>query len=199
MNHWIRFLAVGAAYGVAFIVFRQAFPFSLTSPWFVGVAMICFLGLASVVPPAARLRMPHALRRIRAWETESAIYRSLRVPAFGGLLRHTPLRLLNRGVYLGTGARDAARLSTQLEAAEASHFWDAMLVGPYVVYAAVQGAWDTAAWFSLAQVLVNAYPMMHLRLSRGRLDRLATRGDRLLARRPNSTRAGQRGATQMQR
>jgi phosphatidylserine/phosphatidylglycerophosphate/cardiolipin synthase-like enzyme len=79
---------------------------------------------------------------------------------------------VNRDVYLGVGARDFAKLSARLEAAEASHFGDAVLVRPYMVHIAFQGPWSTLLWFSLAQVLVNADPMMHLRLSHARLDRL---------------------------
>jgi len=172
---WVRFLAVAAAYSVAFLLFRWAAPLSLESPWFVCTAMVCFLGLAAVARPVVSIRMPRSLRRIRAWEVEGGFYRFLRVPAFGMLLRRTPLRLLNRDVYLGGGARDTVMLSVQLEAAEASHFWAALLVVPYMVHVWLQGAWSAVFWVSLAQVLVNAYPVMHLRLTRWRLDRLAAR------------------------
>jgi len=100
------------------------------------------------------------------------------------LLRQTPLRLLNRDVHPGAAARDAVRLSAQLEAAEASHFWDAVLVLPYMVQVSVQGWWTTVMWFSLAQVLANAYPVMHLLLTRYRLDRFA------LKKSPHSHRIG---------
>lgn len=173
LRDWTRFLAVAAAYSVAFLSLRRAVPFRLESPWFVFVAMICFLGLTFVARPVVPIRMPRFLRRIQAWEVESGFYPRLGLPAFGRLLRRTPLRLLNRDVYLGAGTRDPAKLSVQLEAAEASHFWDAVLVVPYMVHVSLMGAWSTLLWFSLAQVLVNAYPIMHLRLTRHRLDRLA--------------------------
>jgi len=44
-----------------------------------------------------------------------------------------------------------------------------------MVHAWRLGAWRALFWVSLAQVLVNAYPVMHLRLARHRLDRLASR------------------------
>jgi hypothetical protein len=168
----LRFLAVAAAYVAAFVLIRRAVPFSLTSPWFVLVAMICFLGLAAMAGPLVKVRMPRPCRRIRAWEVEKGVYRRLGVPAFGRLLRRTPLRQLNTNVYLGDRSRDAAALVAQLEAAEASHFWDAMLVLPYMAYAGVTGAWMTLLGFTFAQVVVNAYPVMHLRMTRSRLSRL---------------------------
>jgi hypothetical protein len=173
LRDWLRLLAVAAAYSIAFFLFQRAAPLSLVSPWFVCAAMICFLGLAFVARPVVRIRMPRSLRSLRAWEIEGGFYRTLGVPVFGMLLRRTPLRLLNRDVYLGVRARDAAEVSAQLEAAEASHFWAAVLVVPYMVYASLRGAWSALFWVSLAQVLINVYPIMHLRLTRCRLDRLA--------------------------
>ncbi len=172
---WIRLLIVAAAYGVAFLLIRRAMPFSLESPWFVCIAMICFLGLAFTAHPVVSIRMPRSLRAIRHWEARGRFYRALGVPAFGMLLRRTPLRLFNRDVYLGVGARDYAELSTRLEAAEASHCWAAVLVVPYMVRACMLGRWSALFWVSIAQVLVNVYPVMHLRLARSRLDRLASR------------------------
>lgn len=172
---WMPFLAVAAGYGLAFVAFQRLMPFSVMSPWFVWVAMVCFLGLAAVARPVVRIRMPRSLGRIRAWEVEGGFYRILGVPAFGRLLRRTPLRLLNRDVYLGIRGRETAELMAQLKAAEASHFWDAVLVLPYMIHVGRQGKWSTVFWFSVAQVLVNAYPIMHLRLTRYRLNRLASK------------------------
>lgn len=175
---WLRLLAVAAAYGIALVAARRVLGFSLASPWFVCVAMVCFLGLAFMTRPVVQLRMPRPLRGIRAWETPRGFYRLLGVARSGRVIRRTPLRLLNRDVYLKAGPREMPRLKADLEAAEASHFWAAVLVVPYMVYAAVRGAWSALFWVSLAQVLVNAYPIMHLRLARGRLDRLATKKER---------------------
>jgi hypothetical protein len=170
---WIRLLAVAAAYIVAFFLFRRAAPLRLDSPWFVLVAMICFLGLAFVAQPLLMLRMPPPLRALRPWEIEGRLYRALGVPRYGSLLRRTPLRLFNRDVYLRTGDRDAARVGAELEAAEASHFWAAVLVLPYMIHAARTGAWDALAGISFAQLAINVYPIMHLRLSRYRLTRVS--------------------------
>jgi hypothetical protein len=174
-GEWTRLLAVVVAYCVTFLLYRRAVPGGSTSAWFVFVAMICFLGLAFVARPVVPLRVPGPLRTVRSWETEGRIYRALGVPAFGTLLRQTPLRLLNTQVYLTDCGRDGAALTALLEAAEASHLWAGILVVPYLAYACIQGAWETVFWFSVAQVLVNAYPIAHLRLARHRVDRLVRR------------------------
>ena len=172
---WIPLLAVAAGYAASFFLIRRFMPFSLASPWFVVVAMICFLGLAFVAQPLVMIRMPGPLRTIRAWEAEGGLYRRLRVPAFGTLLRRTPLRLFNRDVYLPGGLRDKARVGAEVEAAEASHFWAAALVAPYMVYLSLRGTWIPLFWVSLAQLLINVYPVMHLRLTRHRLERIVSR------------------------
>jgi hypothetical protein len=164
-------LAVAAGYAVAFLGAQAVIPFRLTSPWFVLVAMICFLGLAFVAQPLLMMRMPRPLRALRAWEIEGRLYRTLGVHAFGSLLRRTPLRLFNRDVYLRQGVQETARVVAELEAAEASHFWAAVLVLPYMIHAARSGAWDALLGISLAQLAINVYPVMHLRISRHRLVR----------------------------
>ena len=167
--------AVAAGYVAAFLAIQRVVPFDLASPWFVVVAMICFLGLAFVAQPLVMIRMPRPLRAIRAWEREGVVYRALGVPAYGRLLRRTSLRLFNRDVYLHDGLRDTRRVGAELEAAEASHFWAAALVAPYMAHAALAARWSALLGVSLAQVLINFYPVMHLRLSRYRLDRLISK------------------------
>jgi hypothetical protein len=170
---WARLLGVAAGYVVAFVTWQRAMPFSVASPWFVFVAMVCFLGLAFVAQPLVMIMMPRPLRTIRAWEVEGGVYRALGVPAYGRLLRRTPLRIFNRDVYLHDGLRDTRSVSAELEAAEASHFWAALLVVPHMVLAGFRGAWGALFWVSLAQVVINVYPVLHLRLARHRLNRLA--------------------------
>ena len=170
---WTRFLAVAAGYAAAFLVLRRATSFSLESPWFASAAMVCFLGLAFMARPLVPIRMPRGLRTLRGWEAR--LYRRLGVTVFGRLLRDTPLRWLNRDVYLGGRGRTTGELSRQLEAAEASHFWAAVLLAPYMVRLCFLGAWTALFWITVLQVLGNLYPVMHLRLTRHRLGRLAAR------------------------
>ena len=172
---WVRFLAVAAGYVLAFGLARRFVPFSLDSPWFVILAMICFLGLVFVAQPIWMPTMPRPLRTLRRWETGGGVYRSLGVPLYGTLLRRTPLRLFNRDVYLRRGTANSERVGAELEAAEASHFWAAALVLPYMVYVVFQRRWGALCFVSVAQAFVNVYPVMHLRLTRHRLERLAAR------------------------
>ncbi len=172
---WARLLGVAAGYALAFGLARRFVPFSLDSPWFVILAMICFLGLAFVAQPLWMPRMPRPLRALRRWEAGGGVYRALGVPLFGTLLRRTPLRLFNRDVYLGNGLTGAASVAAELEAAEASHFFAAVLVLPYMVKIALERRWAALFWVSAAQVLINVYPVLHLRLTRRRFERLAAR------------------------
>jgi Glycosyl-4,4'-diaponeurosporenoate acyltransferase len=171
----IRLVAVAASYGAAFVAAQRVMPFPLDSPWFVLVAMVCFLGLAAMARRVVRLTMPGPLRRIRAWEVEGGVYRALAVPAFGTLLRRSPLRFLNTDVYLKGGARRLDTVMAELEAAETSHFWAAILVVPYMVRAALLEKWSVCLWFLLVQGLANVYPVMHLRLARHRLEHMTSR------------------------
>ncbi len=168
---WLRLAAVAGGYAAAFVLIRRAVPFDLDSPWFVIVAMICSLGLAAVARPVVPIRVPPAWRRVRRWETHGRAYRWLGVRAFGRLLRRTPLRWLNLDVYAGQGPLDPGRLQYQLEAAEASHTHAGLLVVPYMALLAARGEWGTLCVVSAVQVLGNVYPVMHLRLSRYRLER----------------------------
>jgi hypothetical protein len=181
-HDWFAFVAVTAGFSIAFAAARGALDFELTSPWFVLVSMICFLGWMSTARPLFLPRLPRWLGTVRAWEGRRGLYRMLGVPAFGAMLRRTPLRLLNLDVYLSLSHRDPAGLEAQLEAAEAAHLLDAVLVVPYMAYASVQGWWAVVSWFVILQLAVNVYPILHLRTARGRLQRAL--GLRVLPRRP---------------
>lgn len=146
-----------------------------SSPWLGLLGMFYLLGLSKVAEPLFLLRMPKALRAIRPSETDGAIYRRLLVPRYGKLLRDTPLRYLNLAVYLTPEQPDLTRLSRLAEAAEASHFWAALLFTPYIGYVWWAGHRPEAALFLLIQVLGNVYPILHLRVVRGRLDRVLRR------------------------
>jgi hypothetical protein len=186
----IRLLGVTAGYGAAFVLARRAMNVSLTSPWFVLTAMISVLGWLAMARPLWLPRLPRWLRTVRAWEQGGTVYRALGVSAFGELLRRTPLRALNRDVYASRYRRDPATLAAQLEAAEAAHLLDAVLVVPYMVYAGTQAWWAVVLWFAVAQIVVNVYPVLHLRSARGRLTgRLDRLNRRHCSRRPTG-RAG---------
>ena len=147
----------------------------LASPWMALTVFFCFLGLARMAEPIYMLSVPGRLREIRPWELEGGVYRRLAVPEFGALLRDTPLRLLNPAVYVSRRRRGLLDLCRQVASAEAIHFWGALLLVPYLVYCAWRGMWAVLGCFLALQVLGNAYPIMHLRSVRGRLERVRAR------------------------
>lgn len=171
--HALALLAVMLAFGVSFVLLGRVI--GVTSPWLVLLLMFYFLGIAKVAEPLFMLKIPSALRPLRYWEREGDVYRRLGVFSFGRLLRQTPLRYLNSAVYLDRECRQPLQVRLQAESAEATHFWAAVLFTPYVALAAITGKWSIVTWFSLAQVLVNVYPILHLRHARGRLDRTIRR------------------------
>ena len=144
------------------------------SPWLVLLLMFYVLAFFKVAEPLFLLRLPVALRRVRAWEVSGERYRKMGVIAFGQLLRHTVLRQLNTAVYLDHGRRTPGQVCRQAEAAEAAHLLAGALVVPYIVYVAMQGRWLVAAGFVIAELVVNVLPLLHLRHTRGRLGRLAS-------------------------
>jgi hypothetical protein len=171
--HLLVLLAVLLVFGASFALLQRVI--GITSPWLAMLLMFYFLGLAKVAEPLFMLRVPSALRRLRPWELKGDVHRWLAVPAFGSLLRRTPLRYLNSAVYLNQSRRDPLKVCLQVESGEAAHFWAAVLLMPYIGYAGLNGELSVVGWFLLAQVLVNLYPILHLRLVRGRLGRLVTK------------------------
>jgi hypothetical protein len=171
--HVLALLGVMLAFGVSFALLSRVI--GITSPWLVLLLMFYFLGLAKVAEPLFILRVPRTLRALRPWELKGHVYRRLQVLRFGRLLRQTPLRYLNTAVYLDRQRRNPHHVRLQAESAEASHFWAAVLLLPYIGFAGWSGMWKVVAGFSLVQVLVNIYPILHLRYIRGRLDRVLRR------------------------
>jgi hypothetical protein len=151
------------------------------SPWFGVTASFCVLGLLDLATPFARLRMPRRLRKLRTWEMRGGVYQSLGVPAFGALLRHSPLRLLNRNVYLTRLLRDLTALPARMEQAEAAHFWGGVATLPYLGFACAQDREMTVICVIVFNVIVNLYPIFHLRSVRARVEQALLRKNALYA------------------
>ncbi len=177
LSHPVRsvlVLAVTAAgFAVSFVLLERAI--GGASPWLGLMGVFYFLGLTKVAEPLFLIRMPPTLRTVRTWEIDGTAYRHCLVPAFGKLLRETPLRFLNLSVYLGRRHADLIGVSRQVEAAEAAHFWAAVLFTPYVAWVGWSGRPREAAILLGVQIVLNIYPILHLRTVRGRMDRLLKR------------------------
>lgn len=142
----------------------------IRSPWLGLFCMFYFMGIAKSAEPQLLFRMPAALRTVNL-ATESDAQDRWGVRRFGSFLRNTPFRYLNNTFYLTGRERDLPELLRRMEAAEAIHFWAAVLFMPYIVYIAVRGLFAEAVLFVLVQVVFNLYPILHLRLARARLIR----------------------------
>jgi hypothetical protein len=164
-----------AAFTVTVVVFAVSFVLlqsviGAASPWLGLLLMFYFMGLAKVGEPLFVLAMPQALQAVRPWETSGPVYRRMAVAAFGRMLRDTPLRYLNTGVYLARNRVDMRTLYRHAESAEATHFWAMVLFMPYIAYVWFRGQAGVAALFLLVQLLFHIYPILHLRAVRARLD-----------------------------
>lgn len=146
------------------------------STWFATTASFTLLGLLDLA--RAFVRLPVLLGPVRGWEAKGRCYRRLGVPGFGGLLRRSPLRLLNRQVYLGAQARDPQAIVRELEGAEAAHTLAFIFSALYMMLAAGKGWWAAFAGVALFNLAENLYPVLHLRQVRARIAVLAAQRSR---------------------
>lgn len=174
--HWAKFFAAAIAFG--FSAHKLYGLVGWDSPWLGLVLMGCFMGLAAIGEPLFTLRVPGRIRLVREWEVAGRAYHRLGVPLFGQFLRNTPLRLLNPSVYIKGVTGDLARLRRQVESAEAIHFWGFAILMPYVGLAMIDGEIARACVLVLVQMLLHIYPIMNLRMLRGRLDQILARSHR---------------------
>lgn len=170
---WVRFTAGASLLALAWLLLAHAF--GIDSPWLALISMCFLLALAKLAEPLWMPSLPRALASVEGVLESEAGYRRLGVHAFGALLRRSPLRLLNTAVYLPRGPGDLARLARLAESAEAAHFWAALLFTPYIGYAFWRGWWRAGLVLLAVQLVLNLYPMLHLRLVRARLARAMDR------------------------
>jgi hypothetical protein len=174
-------VVVGTALALALSLVMLAQVIGYASPWIALLLMFDLMAVAMVAEPLFVLRMPAPLSRVRRWEHTGALYRQLGVRLFGTVLRNTPLRFLNAGVYLSSEVKDLHRLYRRVASTEAIHFWAALLFMAYIGYLYLSGRPRIATGFLAVQVLFNVYPILHLRLLRSRLDAILQRQHRRTA------------------
>lgn len=161
--------AVSASIACSIYVLAQAVGWS--SPWLALTAAFCILGIMDLLRSLVAIRLPSMLDRPRAWEIRGTVYRQAGVIVFGQLLRNTPLRFLNRRVYLAATRGHLARLRAETCWAEAVHFWAAGFTLITIIATGVIGWWRSATALSVFLVAAHVYPMLHLRWVRIRIDR----------------------------
>jgi len=158
----------------------------ISSPWFSVTAGFVLLGIMDIFRPYLSLALPRALHKSSDWERTGIVYRYLGVIAFGRFLQKSPLRYLNRWVYLTSNSRDWEAVRSHVAWSEAAHFWAAVLTIPYLAVALARGWWSVLAALLVFDVAVNLYPILHLRWVRTRLDRALPRRRRLQGHEPNA-------------
>jgi len=160
--------AVAAAFAFSFVMLRQAL--GAGSPWLGLLPMFCLLGLAKLAEPLFLLRVPEPIRAVRQSARKSAGHGLPGIAAFGGLLRHPPLRYLNSVVYLARGRPALARTCRLVEAAEAAHLYAVVVLLPWIAHVWSLGQLGPALVLVLVEAFFNIYPILHLRTVRGRLE-----------------------------
>ena len=169
-------VGTGLALALGLVMLAQVIGYA--SPWIALLLMFDLMAVAKVAEPLFVLRMPATLCRVRRWEHTGGFYRQAGVRLFGTVLRNTPLRFLNAGVYLSSNVKDLHGLYRRVASSEATHFWAALLFLAYIAYLYLSGRPRIATGFLAVQVLFNVYPILHLRLLRGRLDAILQRQHR---------------------
>ena len=169
MRCWLgvgKALVVAALFSACAVMWAKVE--GVRSPWLGLFGMFYFMGIAKSAEPQFLFRMPATLRAVHPDAARSSARDRWGVRRFGALLRNTPLRYLNPSLYLSDRERDVAQLLRRIEAAEAIHFWAAVLFTPYILYILARGLFAQALLFVLIQLVFNLYPILHLRQVRAR-------------------------------
>ena len=92
---------------------------------------------------------------------------------FGQVLRRTRLRHLGGSVYLSECGNRAGCVLGGIEADEAIHSGALLFCTPLVLIWCVRGFWSPVVSSLAMNLILNVYPILHLRLTRYRLQRYA--------------------------
>jgi hypothetical protein len=139
---------------------------------FAVVATILASEWVALIRAAVSLPAPAGLLSIRAGETKLLRKRWTGVPFFGAILRRTPLRHLGGPVYLDTCSHNVQRVIEGMHDAEAVHIYSAGLCIAFELFWAARGSGLSAGLSLGVNLILNIYPVLHLRLACGRLERL---------------------------
>jgi hypothetical protein len=143
------------------------------SPFFALIAVADILGFVALTRAVLPWGLPRPLRPLRAWERTEKLYRLLGAAWFGMLIRVPPFRYLDSTVYLGARRGELAQLRSNVLRAEGAHFWGTLLTFPLLAYWLLNGWWDSLLCVAVFHVVLNLYPVIHLRLVRARIERLS--------------------------
>lgn len=169
-------IAGTAAFVLALVLFARVFDarsavFAITATMMVG-------SWTAVIQTVRPLRLPSAMKEVGPRESEVLRQRWTGIRLFGTVLRRTPLRYLGGAVYLRQCANGPSGVLQGIQAAEEVHVWALLLCLPALIYWGIQAWWASVAASLLVHTVLNVYPVLHLRLTRARIQR-AYQADRL--------------------
>jgi hypothetical protein len=170
---WLQFFAIMTGFLFSLVLARRAWGF--TSPYYGWIVMSTVLALSAFGRKLFLLKLPPSLEPIQPWERRGTIYRQTGVVAFGVILRRTPLRNLHPLVYLQHQREEMAMVLAQVKGAEAVHFWAGLALMPWLGFAVYYHQWTALVVLAAIQLLLNLYPMLHLRWVRCRMEILFNR------------------------
>jgi hypothetical protein len=169
---WAAMAVVALAFAASLAACASFFGYD--SPVF-GVGLVtAVLGLVASGRSVAPLPRPGD-HPVAGWETDGVVFRILGIDLFGAMLRRRPLRYLNPVVYVRAQRRDLAALAASMLAAERIHFWALVLTAPFIICWMWRGSMALLAWVAAFHLLMNIYPILHLRRARGRVERVIRR------------------------
>ena len=166
-------LTGSGAFVVSLLLFAKAF--GAGSVLFAVTVALLVGGWTGMLRTVVPLGLPAWILKVRRGEFAVLRWRWAGVPLFGAALRSTPLRHLGGSVYLSQCANDSACVLRGIRAAEEVHAWSVLFCLPWLVYWCWQGWWFSVGASLAVHALLNVYPVLHLRLTRGRMERCAAR------------------------
>ncbi|MCC6233298.1 MAG: hypothetical protein IT580_11685 [Verrucomicrobiales bacterium] len=116
----------------------------------------------AIVGAVGLLPLPKRVLQILPGEPTFLLSRWSGVPAFGFLLKRTPLRHLGGRVFLAAAGGNPRLVQETLLAAERIHLGALLGSVPWLVRWMLHGRWQVAGASLLVHVVLNIFPMLHL-------------------------------------
>jgi len=125
--------------------------------------------LVWLISHVVRFAFPPRYYRLRPFEIDGRLYRSLGVGTFKWLLFKSGVELLNFSVRLSDGKTGLHGLERGIREAETDHAIALLMMVAITIHAATNAWWALASWLLVANVVANVYPIMLQRHNRARL------------------------------
>jgi hypothetical protein len=162
-------VAVSGTFACAVSAWLFGKAFGATSALFASTVTILTAEWVALLHATVSVPRPSCFLKLRDGEVSLLRQRWTGVPFFGLMLRRTPLKHLGGEVYLGACSNDASRVLRGMQTAESVHIWSALCCLPLILFWAMNKAWASVGISFAVNLMLNVYPVLHLRLARGRI------------------------------